>query len=122
MKYKEKHKEHLKRFLGVTTLAVSMLMPTGCSNNSNQTSKDEQQCGLLDSRPMKVHDKYGTPMVLYHVNVPIFNKNGERKKEKGTAKTAVPFLCARSVFCAHTKTTFQNPCWNSQFRYAFLCT
>ena len=82
MSYKEKHINQLKHAVGAIALAASMLTLSSCNGNNNSKNVDkEQQLGLLDSRPLQVNDKYGTPVILYHVDVPVYTSKGERKKD-----------------------------------------
>lgn len=81
MKYKEKHSHQLRGAFGALALAMAMMIPAGCTNNNTKDNKKEAQ-GLLDSTPLKVNDKYNDAVTLYLVDVPVYDRNGERKKDQ----------------------------------------
>ena len=78
MSYKEKQ---YHQAFGALALSVAMLIPTGCTEQKTQTPK-EKQVGLLDPTPIKAIDKYNDAVTLSLVNVPVFNSDGTRKKDR----------------------------------------
>ena len=71
MTFKEKH---------LLPLMMSAVMITSCGDVKNpfHGDKEKDNMGLLDDRPQKDNDKYGTKVLLYQVNVPVYNADGER--------------------------------------------
>lgn len=72
MTFKEKH---------LLPLVLAATLTTSCSEDKKIFLKEKSPeiNGLLDERPLKDNDKYNIEVTLYHVDVPIYEKNGERK-------------------------------------------
>ena len=81
MNYKEKHAHHLHRALKVTALVMAAMLPLACAEKKEQETQT-QEYGLLDKSPLKSHDKYNAEVVLYSVDVPVYNCNGERRRDQ----------------------------------------
>ena len=71
MTFKEKH---------LVPLLLAATLTTSCSEDKKIFFKDKtpEGQGLLDERPLKENDKYNAAITLYQVNVPLYNRNGER--------------------------------------------
>ncbi|MBR1756780.1 MAG: hypothetical protein IJ738_05720 [Alphaproteobacteria bacterium] len=81
MSYKEKHIHQLHNAFGILVLSAATLIPSGCTFNKEKTQQTQEQ-GLLDPTPLKTNDKYNESVTLYLVDVPIYNRNGERKTDQ----------------------------------------
>lgn len=81
MKYKEKHAHHLRHALGAVALSLAMLVPTGCTEKKENSVEPEKQ-GLLDSTPIRTIDKYNADITLYLAEIPLYERNGERKQDQ----------------------------------------
>ena len=71
MTFKEKH---------LLPLVIAATLTASCSDEKKIFSKDKEPevNGLLDERPLKDNDKYNVEVTLYQVDVPVYQKNGER--------------------------------------------
>ena len=74
MTYKQKHLAMLM------VASAALTMTTGCQKQP-QEQQSKEKAGLLDDTPLKMHDKYGTMVTLYLVDVPLYNKDGTRQKD-----------------------------------------
>ncbi len=79
MTFKEKH---FKQAFGPILLATMMLLPTGCSKAFKGNSNDSKSGGLLDPTPVEVKDYYGTNVTLSQVDIPVFDGEGNRLKDR----------------------------------------
>lgn len=74
MTYKQKH-------LAMLTVSAAMLtLATGCQKQQAPTPNKEK-VGLLDDTPIQTHDKYGSKITIYLVEVPLYDQNGKRLKD-----------------------------------------
>lgn len=75
MTFKEKH-------LVALTLGTCLLM--GCSENKKAFNDEYKydSMGLLDERPMKDCDRYNSKIVIHHVNIPVYNSEGQRIEDQ----------------------------------------
>ena len=75
MTFKEKH---------LLPLMMSAVVMTSCGDVKYHFSKDKEKddTGLLDERPLNDSDKYGTSVVLAQVNIPVYDKKGNRLKDQ----------------------------------------
>lgn len=80
MTFKDKH---FKQAFGPLLLSAFMAVPMGCSEGHKTEEAEKQQTGLMDSTPLRSEDKYGFGVTLHHVTIPVYDRNGERKKDQG---------------------------------------
>ncbi|MBR6355771.1 MAG: hypothetical protein IKR92_02845 [Alphaproteobacteria bacterium] len=81
MNYKEKHSHQLRHAFKVLALATAMLIPVGCADKKEKVDEQQTQ-GLMDKTPLKTNDKYGASVTLYLVDVPVYERFGERKPDQ----------------------------------------
>lgn len=75
MTYKEKH---LKKAFGPILLSALMILPTGCGKINKSYDSAEDSGGLLDPTPIEQNDEYGKKVKLSHVQIPVYNQDGDR--------------------------------------------
>ena len=79
MTFKEKH---FKQAFGPLLLSAMMVLPTGCGKPNKEYEVDDKNMGLLDPTPVELTDNYGDKVKLSHVQIPVYNKDGERLKDQ----------------------------------------
>ena len=79
MTFKEKH---FKQAFGPILLATMMLLPSGCGKVFKGNSDAGRGEGLLDPTPVEVKDYYGTNVALSQVDIPVFDGEGNRLKDR----------------------------------------
>ncbi len=75
--------KHLILAGGLLTMAAS------CQKKTPQ-EKVVADSGLLDPRPQETRDEYGTKVIISHVNVPIYGKDGEPANGQMVLTRGVP--------------------------------
>ena len=79
MTFKEKH---FKQAFGPLLLSAMMILPTGCGKPNKNYEVEDNELGLLDPTPIEQIDNYGDKVKLSHVQIPVYNKDGERLKDQ----------------------------------------
>lgn len=79
MTFKEKH---FKQAFGSVMFATMMMLPTGCGKAYKGNYEDGAREGLLDPTPMETKDYYGAKVTLSQVDIPIYDGDGNRLKDR----------------------------------------
>ncbi len=79
MTFKEKH---FKQAFGSVMFATMMMLPTGCGKAYKGNYKENVREGLLDPTPVETKDYYGAKVTLSQVDIPIYDGEGHRLKDR----------------------------------------
>lgn len=79
MNFKEKH---FRQAFGPLLFSALMVLPTGCGKTNKNYEVVENNMGLLDPNPTGRVDNYGEEVKLSHVQIPVYDDDGQRLKDQ----------------------------------------
>ncbi len=114
MTFKEKH---FKQAFGPFMLAALMMLPAGCGKAGKWTNSGDDGMGLLSPNPVDTVDKYGVNVSLRHVQIPVYDKDGNRLKDRWILTYGLPNTQYSPDV---SKSTIQEVCLNKNPKTCFV--